>query len=80
MSVPLNPVVWLFATLSLMLLNAADWAVRPLTAVSNAPNREDMDAFSDRGAHPGTRWRRHRRNRARATWRDSVPNRAVGRP
>jgi hypothetical protein len=33
-------VVWLFATFSLMLPNAADWADKPLTAVFKAPNRD----------------------------------------
>ncbi len=46
-SVPLKPVVWLLATLSLMLLNAADCAFRPLTAVFIAPS-------NDMGCAPGS--------------------------
>ena len=39
-STSLKPVVWLFAMLSLMLLNAADWALRPLIAVLIEPNSD----------------------------------------
>ena len=39
-STRLKPVVWLLATSSLILPNDVDWAVRPLTAVLIAPNKD----------------------------------------